>query len=83
MKLVKVVVLGPRCRNCEKLKANLREAISELGFAADIELVRDPAAIAGYGVAETPAMLIDGRVVSVGRVLAVDEIRDMLAPLPW
>jgi small redox-active disulfide protein 2 len=63
-----VKVLGPGCRNCATLEANAREALDQLGLEASIEKVTDPVAIVGYGVMATPALVVDGTVVSSGKV---------------
>lgn len=63
-----VKVLGPGCRSCATLEANTREALDQLGVEASIEKVTDPVAIVGYGVMATPALVVDGELVSSGRV---------------
>jgi small redox-active disulfide protein 2 len=66
---VKVIeVLGPGCANCRTLEANVREAVAQAGIAAEIRHVTDFAEIAGRGVMRTPGLVIDGRVVSTGRI---------------
>jgi small redox-active disulfide protein 2 len=67
---VKVIeVLGPGCSNCQKLEGNAREAVAQAGVEAEIRHVTDYAEIAQRGVMNTPGLVIDGRVVSVGRVV--------------
>ena len=73
-----IKVLGPGCTNCKNLERVTREAVAELGFDATIEKVEDYAAIAGYGVMSTPALVIDERVVVSGRVPKPTEVREML-----
>lgn len=74
-----IKVLGPGCNNCKNLERVTREAVAELGMTATIEKVEDYAAIAGYGVMSTPALVIDERVVVSGRVPKPSEVREMLA----
>jgi small redox-active disulfide protein 2 len=70
---VKVIeVLGPGCANCQRLEANVREAVAEAKIDAEIVHVTDYAEIAQRGVMSTPGLVIDGRVVSTGKV-----------PTPW
>jgi small redox-active disulfide protein 2 len=73
-----IKVLGPGCNNCKNLERVTREAVAELGMTATIEKVEDYAAIAGYGVMSTPALVIDEHVVVAGRVPKPSEVRDML-----
>lgn len=76
---MKIEVLGPGCRNCESLEKATREALGHLGVEADVDKITDYGEIAAYGVMSTPALAIDGEVVSVGRVPSVDEITELLA----
>lgn len=73
-----VKVLGPGCKNCVALEKATREAIDRLGVDATVEKVTDYATIAGYGVMATPALVIDERVVSSGRVLSPTGIAELL-----
>ena len=73
-----VKVLGPGCRNCKTLELRTREALDALGRDATIEKVTDFAAIAGYGVMSTPALVVDGRVVLAGKVPTARRIAELL-----
>jgi small redox-active disulfide protein 2 len=75
-----IKVLGPGCTNCKNLERVTREAVDALGIDATIEKVEDYAAIMGYGVMSTPALVVDDKVVVSGRVPKVTEIRTLLAP---
>lgn len=75
-----IKVLGPGCANCVNLERITREAVDALGLDATIEKVTDFAAIAGYGVMATPALVVDERVVVSGRVPTKAEVRGLLAP---
>jgi small redox-active disulfide protein 2 len=76
-----IKVLGPGCANCVNLERATREAVADLGVDAEIEKVTDYAAIAGYGVMRTPALVVDEQVVLSGRVPTAGQVRDLLAPL--
>jgi len=66
---VKVIeVLGPGCPNCQKLEANAREAVAQAGVEAEIVKVTDYADIVSRGVMSTPGLVIDGKVVSTGKI---------------
>jgi small redox-active disulfide protein 2 len=69
-----VKILGSGCKSCVKLAENTKEALSELKIDADITKVTDFSEIAGYGVMTTPALVIDEKVVSFGKVLKTKEI---------
>jgi small redox-active disulfide protein 2 len=74
-----IKVLGPGCGNCARLEANTHDALTELGMTASIEKVTDVASIVGYGIMSTPGLVVDGRVVSSGRVPSVDDIKRLIA----
>lgn len=69
-----VKVLGSGCKKCNDLEANAKEALASLGLSVEIEHVRDFAEIASYGVMTTPALMINNKVVSTGKLLKVEEI---------
>lgn len=73
-----IKVLGSGCSKCNALEHTVREALAELGMAAEIDHVTDFAQIAAYGVMTTPALLVDGRVVSYGKVLKKDEAKALI-----
>jgi small redox-active disulfide protein 2 len=76
---MKIEVLGPGCKNCESLEKATKEALGQLGVDADVDKITDYGEIAAYGVMSTPALAIDGEVVSSGRVPSVGEITELLA----
>ena len=69
-----IKILGSGCKNCTTLTENTKEALAELNMKADIEKITDFAQIAAYGVMTTPALVIDEKVVSSGKVLKPKEI---------
>ena len=73
-----VKVLGGGCKNCHKLMDNTQEALKSLGINDTVELVTDMAAIAAAGVMSTPALVVDGKVVSSGRVLTVQQAKEAI-----
>jgi small redox-active disulfide protein 2 len=73
-----IKVLGAGCTKCKQLEANAQQAVKELGIEATIEKVQDVAAIVGYGVMRTPALVVDEQVKVMGRVPSPDEIKKYL-----
>ena len=73
-----IQILGPGCAKCAKLKANSEEALAQLGRDATIEKIEDIMQITNFGVMMTPALVVDGEVKSSGKLLSVDEIKEML-----
>ncbi len=74
-----VVVLGTGCPKCTKLYEAAKQAVVQSGAAAEVRKVEDLNEILKHGVMMTPALVVDGTVVSSGRVLSVDEITRALA----
>ena len=73
-----VKVLGGGCHKCETLLANTREAVANVGVEAEIEYITDFAVIAGYGIMSMPALIVDEKIVSMGKVLKSSEIESFL-----
>lgn len=69
-----VKVLGSGCAKCNALEAATKAALEQLGMDTTIEHVTDFAKIAAYGVMSTPALVVDGKVVSYGKVLKTEEV---------
>jgi small redox-active disulfide protein 2 len=76
--MLKVEILGKGCKKCHQLEANVREAIATLKLDAEIIHITDPIAIAQRGVMTTPALAINGKVVSKGQVLPSEQIQTLL-----
>ena len=73
-----VKVLGSGCAKCHALEDATKEALEELGMDSTIDHVTDFAQIAAYGVMTTPALVVDGKVVSYGKVLKKDEAKALI-----
>lgn len=73
-----IKVLGSGCTKCNELEAATKEALEKLGIDETIEHVTDFAQIAAYGVMTTPALVVDGKVVSYGKVLKTEEVIEIL-----
>ena len=76
---MEIKILGTGCDKCEKMEANARTAIKELGIEASIVKVEDLVQIMRYGVMSTPGFVIDDQVKSVGKVLKVAQIKQLLS----
>lgn len=77
MKTVKV--LGSGCKNCVATAKLIEQKAAALGVAVQVEKVTDIAAIMGYGVMSTPAVVVDERVVHAGGVPKPEAIEAWLA----
>jgi small redox-active disulfide protein 2 len=75
---MEIKVLGKGCANCMRLEAMVHEVVSEKGLTANLEHVRDEREIVSYGVMKTPGLVVDGKVVSYGRIPSKGEIEGWL-----
>lgn len=78
-KIESVKVLGSGCKNCHKLHQNVIDALAEMNLAVDLEYVTDMQKIMEAGVMSMPALMVNGKVVSYGKVLKVDEVKKLLS----
>ena len=69
-----VKILGSGCAKCNALEAAAKAALTQLGMDASLDHVTDFAEIAAYGFMTTPALVVDGKVVSFGKVLKPEEV---------
>jgi len=77
---MKVEVLGPGCKRCDQLYENTQNAVAELDSPEPIEIVKigDINYFAKMGVFMTPGLVIDGEVVSTGKVLSPNQIKEKI-----
>jgi len=75
----KIEVLGPGCANCQRLEAVAHEAARLAGIEAEIVKITDYGEIAHYGILRTPGLVIDGKVVSSGRIPSAGDIAAWLS----
>lgn len=73
-----IKVLGTGCPRCKALEKTVINSLAALEIAADVSKVEDIMKIMEYGVMQTPALVINGKVVLSGRVPNVNEIKDLL-----
>ncbi len=74
-----IEVLGPGCANCVNLEKNAREAVAMAGVEADVLHVTDRAEIMARGILSTPGLIIDGKIVSAGRIPSAGDIAAWLS----
>lgn len=65
---IQIKVLGPGCAQCDRLEQSLMQIMAQTGIVAELEHVTDLKEIGKYGVLGTPALIINGKVKSVGNV---------------
>jgi small redox-active disulfide protein 2 len=75
---MKIQVLGPGCMKCNKLYEEAQKAIGLAGVEAELEKVDKIDQIMKFGVAITPALIIDGQLKASGKVPKADQIASWL-----
>lgn len=72
------IVLGACCKKSSDTFENAKIAVKELGFDDEVINLGDMSEIAKYGVMSTPALVVDGKVLSVGKLLKVEDIKELI-----
>jgi small redox-active disulfide protein 2 len=73
-----IKVLGTGCAKCSRLETSVGKALEQLGINEKAEHVTDFSEIASYGVMTTPALVIDGKVVSYGKELDANQVVEII-----
>ncbi|MBK8618961.1 MAG: thioredoxin family protein [Anaerolineales bacterium] len=77
--MLTIKVLGSGCANCKKLEAITRQVIDQMDVQADVIKVTEYPDIMAYNVMSTPGLVINEKVVSMGRIPSAAEITTWLA----
>lgn len=75
---MEIKILGSCCGNCDKLMATVQQLIAEKKLSASVQKVSDLREIMSFGVMGTPGLVVNGKVVSAGRVPSKEEIATLL-----
>ncbi|MEP0765193.1 MAG: TM0996/MTH895 family glutaredoxin-like protein [Fimbriimonadia bacterium] len=75
---MKLQILGTGCPKCKLLAEHAETAAKELGLPYEIEKITDIGQIIQLGVMMTPGLAVDGKVVSSGKVLSAEAIKQLL-----
>ncbi len=76
-----VKILGSGCVSCHTLLVNTRQALKNLGLETEAEYVTDMEKVMAYGVMSTPALVVNEKVVAMGKVLKPQEVEKLLLKL--
>ena len=78
-----IKVLGAGCKSCHEQYENARKAVADMNLDAEVEYITDMEKVMNYGVMSMPAVTVNGKVVSAGRVLKKGEIISLLKKLGY
>lgn len=73
-----IKVFGTGCKACKALFENLKTAVDSLEISADIQHITDISRLAANGIMITPALVINGKTVSSGKILKAEEIKKLI-----
>lgn len=76
--IMNIKVIGTGCEKCDKLYANVQEAVNMMGCEAQVEKIEDLMEIVKLGVMTSPSLMIDGKLVVSGRIAKPAEILKLL-----
>jgi small redox-active disulfide protein 2 len=79
--MLTITVYGPGCARCKQAEKIVRDAVAHSGVQAEVRKATDFAEMAKAGILNTPAVAINGKVKSAGRVPSADEVSAWLAEL--
>lgn len=76
-----IKVLGAGCKSCHEQYENAKKAVEELGLSVEVEYITDMEKVMAYGVMSMPALVVNEKVVSMGKVLKPAEVIKLFGKL--
>lgn len=76
-----IKVLGAGCKSCHEQYENAKQAIKDMGLSVEVEYITDMKKVMEYGVMSMPAIVVNEKVVSMGKVLKSDDVIALLYKL--
>lgn len=73
-----IKVLGAGCRSCHEQYENAKKAVTEVGLDIEVEYITDMEKVMTYGVMSMPAIVVNEKVVSAGKVLKAADVVKLL-----
>ena len=73
-----IKVLGSGCASCHALYENTQSAVKAMGISVEVEYITDLKKVMEYGVMSVPALVVNNKVVSTGKVLKTENVQKLL-----
>lgn len=73
-----IKVLGAGCQSCHTQYENTKEAVQNMGLNIEVEYITDMQKVMEYGVMSMPALVVNEKVVSMGKVLSTSDVEKLL-----
>lgn len=74
-----IKVLGAGCKSCHEQYENVKAAVKAMGLSVQVEYITDMEKVMSYGVMSMPAIVVNEKVVSMGKVLKAAEVQKLLS----
>ncbi|MDD5491987.1 MAG: thioredoxin family protein [bacterium] len=75
---MKIEVFGPGCKKCHNTEENVRTALAELNQEAEVIKVTDINIMIDKGIMQTPALIINGKIVMQGKIPTTEQIKQFI-----
>ena len=76
-----IKVLGAGCPSCHQRYENAKEAVKNMGLSVEVEYITDMEKVMEYGVMSMPALVVNEKVVSMGKVLKAADVVNLFKKL--
>lgn len=76
-----IKVLGAGCKSCHEQYENVKQAVRDMGLSVEVEYITDMQKIMEYGVMSMPALVVNEKVVAMGKVLKSADVMALLHKL--
>ncbi|MGN0534920.1 MAG: thioredoxin family protein [Eubacterium sp.] len=73
-----IKVLGAGCKSCHEMYENTKQAVRNIGLNIEVEYITDMQKVMEYGVMSMPALVVNEKIVSMGKVLKVTDVEKLL-----
>ena len=73
-----VKVLGAGCKTCHAQYENAKAAVQAMGLSVEVEYITDMEKVMEYGAMSMPAIVVNEKVVSMGKLLKAEDVEKLL-----
>ena len=74
-------MLGTGCKSCHEQYENAKKTVKAMGLSMEVEYITDMQKVMEYGVMSVPALVVNEKVVSMGKVLKSSDVEKLLHKL--
>ncbi len=74
----RIIVLGACCKKSSETFENVKTAVAELGLNEAVSNDGRMEVVASYGVMQTPALVVDKKVLSYGNLITVEKAKELI-----